>query len=50
MYEEIYAPEIAANKLSFGPHAAKMEDSVTTSKNRYQSVFKKNIVGTRGSS
>ena len=41
MYEEIYAPEIAAKKLSFGPHAAKMEESVTTSKKRYQSVFKR---------
>ena len=42
MYEEIYGPEIAANKLSFGPHAARTEDySVTSSKNRYQSPFKR---------
>jgi len=33
MYAAIYAPEIAAKKLSFGPHAAKMEESVATSKN-----------------
>ena len=42
MYEEIYGPEIAANKLSFGPHAARPDDySVTSSKNRHQSPFKR---------